>query len=85
MDDTSPEMKKKYREMLMEKSPQERMRMGMEMTEMARTIVISSIKEAFPDITPSELKQKLFLRFYRRDFSEEQKERILAYLAETKD
>lgn len=83
MDDTSPEMKKKYHEMLMARSPQERSRMGVEMLAMSRAIVISSIKAEFPDISPVELKQKLFLRFYGNDFNDEQKKKILAYLAES--
>ena len=43
MDDTSPEMRKKQREIILSKTPQERFLMGLQMMEDAREIVLNSI------------------------------------------
>ena len=80
MNDTSPEMEKRYHAMLMRRSGQERLKMGCSMYDAAKQIVKSSILNESPGLTESELKEKIFLRFYGLDLSESQKQRIIAGL-----
>lgn len=80
MNDTSPEMEKRYHTMLMERSGKERLKMGCSMYDAAREIVRSSILNENPGLTEGELKEKIFLRFYGLDFSETQKRKIIASL-----
>ncbi len=80
MNDTSEEMEKRYRAMLMERSGEERLKMGCSMFDAAKEIVRSSILNENPGLTESELKEKIFLRFYGLDFSESQKQKIIAGL-----
>ncbi len=85
MKDTSPHIEQKFREMLMARSSEERMMMGFSMFDTAKKIVISSIKNEDPDISLEKLREKIFLRFYGSDFSEFEKEKILAYLKKHTD
>ncbi|MBI3616957.1 MAG: hypothetical protein HY210_01910 [Candidatus Omnitrophica bacterium] len=80
MNDTSPEMEKRYHDMLMRRSGEERLEMGCSMFDAARAIVRSSILNEDPGLTERELKEKIFLRFYGLDFSEAQKQKIIAGL-----
>lgn len=80
MNDTSPEMEKRYHDMLMRRSGEERLKMGCEMFDAAKAIVKSSILNENSRLTESELKEKIFLRFYGLDFSEPQKQKIIAGL-----
>ena len=77
MNDTSPEAKKIQDELFAKLSGEERLLMGLEMFETARKIVLSSFP---PNLSENEIRKRLFLRFYGNDFSEEEKERILANL-----
>lgn len=83
MHDTSPEIEEKMREMFRAKSPMERFKMGCSMYDTVKWLAIRAIKEKNPNISPAALRQELFLRFYRDDFTSEQCERIVAYLGKT--
>ena len=61
MNDTSPEVEKLYREMLMARSGEERFLMGCRMFDAAREIVIASLPK---DLEPMEFKRRLFERIY---------------------
>lgn len=61
MNDTSPEIEKKYRELLMSRSGAERVLMGSRMFDVARTIVISSFPPGLSDL---ERKRMLCERIY---------------------
>ena len=80
MNDTSPKITAYYDRMIMERSPQDRLRMGCSMFDTAKEIVRSSILEADPHISAPELKKKIFLRFYGQDFEAEQKIKIIEAL-----
>lgn len=67
MNDTSPEIEQKFREMLMAKSGAERMVMGASMYDAARTIVRASLPE---NLTPDELRIRLFKRIYGANIEE---------------
>ena len=60
-------------EMMAERSGCERLRMGDEMFEAARKIVMASFPK---DLEPGEIRSLLFSRFYERDFSFEEGEEI---------
>jgi hypothetical protein len=64
--------------MLMERSGEERLKMGCSMHATARALVIASIPETNPDA----LSQALFLRFYGHEFEPERRKRILRKLRE---
>ena len=80
MNDTSPEMEKRYHDMLMRRTGLERLKMGSSMYDAARAVVRSSILNESPGLAEGELKEKIFLRFYGLDFSETQKRKIIAGL-----
>ena len=81
MSDTSPEIDRRYRAMLLARSGEERLRMAASMHATARALVLSSVRETEPYATPARLRQALFLRFYGHEFDEEARARILARLA----
>jgi SOS response regulatory protein OraA/RecX len=81
--DTSPSMAKKYQEMLMERSGEERLAMGFSMSATCRTVIIQAIQRMYPRISPVELKKKLFMRYYGREFSPEQIKKIFKHFEDT--
>ncbi len=80
MNDTSPEMHKKMHELIRQKTPEERAKMGWSMYLTSRYIITQVILQKKPDITPAELRKELFLAFYKNDFSPAEREKILHYL-----
>lgn len=80
MNDTSQRMEEKYFELLMQRSGEERLKMGCSMYDTAKEIVKSSILEKEKDITALELKKKIFLRFYGHEFTEARRQKILEAL-----
>lgn len=76
MKDTSPEMEARFRRMLMERSGEERLKMGCSMHAAARVLAMASIR----DKNPRALKRALFLRFYGHEFDPEERRKILAAL-----
>lgn len=77
MIDTPHSVEKLYESMIMRKSPEERLRMGCSMFKAAQEIVLASIRDQDPGLSPKEIKKQLFLRFYDGDFPDSQKARIL--------
>jgi hypothetical protein len=77
MTDTSPEIEKKWHEMLMSKSNEERFMMGISSNMAARQVVIASFPK---DLSPAEFKERLFLRYYGNDFNEEEKKKIIEWI-----
>lgn len=80
MDDTSPEMAKKMREMIQMKSPLERLNMGCSMHATSKQLIINAILKADPTITQAKLKQEIFLKFYSDDYNSSEKTKILSHL-----
>jgi hypothetical protein len=78
MKDTPPEIEARYRDMLMQRSGEERLKMGCAMRETARALVEASILEQDPQATPEAVRKGLFLRFYGHEFNAESREKILA-------
>jgi hypothetical protein len=61
MNDTPIEVKKKVREMMMQRTGEERFIMGALMFDAARAMVIASLPK---DLPPDEFKRRLFERLY---------------------
>ena len=76
MNDTSKKMEEKYFKLLMQRSGEERLKMGASMYATAKEIVKSSILEDDKDITAFELKKKIFLRFYGHEFNADRVRKI---------
>ncbi len=77
MNDTSPVMEKKWRDLMMARSPSERMSMCMSMLASAKQLVKAGILTKNPQLSPKELSREVFLRFYRDDYCPEAREKII--------
>ena len=84
MKDTPPEIEARYRDMLMQRSGEERLKMGCAMRETARALVEASILEQDPQATPEAVRKGLFLRFYGHEFDVESWEKILTAIESTR-
>lgn len=80
MKDTTPEIESLFNQMMMNKTGQERLKMGFSMFEMARKQVLASILNQNPNADPKEIRKQLFLRFYGQDFTPEKCEKILSQI-----
>ena len=80
MNDTTPEIERKYREMLLQRSGEDRLKVGCSMHATAQTLVRASVLEKDPLASPAALRRALFLRFYGHEFDAETRERILLAL-----
>jgi hypothetical protein len=80
MKDTSDAMEQKYRELLLKRSGEERLKMGCSMHAAAQALVRASALQAEPSASPSSLRKVLFLRFYGQDFDGATRKRILRAL-----
>ncbi len=81
MKDTSAAMERKYRDRLLKRSGEERLKMGCSMHATAQALVRASALAVEPSAPPSYLKKVLFLRFYGQDFDSATRKRILRALA----
>ena len=80
MNDTPPEIERKYLEILMERSGEGRLKMGCSMHSTAQALVRASVLEKDPLASPAALRRALFLRFYGHEFDAETREKILLLL-----
>jgi hypothetical protein len=60
----------------------DRFRIASDMFDITRAMVIAGIRAEKPQIPESELRQELFLRYYGDEFSPEQRQKILAPIAD---
>ena len=67
MHDTSPEIVRIVREKILARTGQERLAMGSQMFEAARTMVLASFP---PDLPEIEIKRRLCMRFYGNEVNE---------------
>jgi hypothetical protein len=77
MNDTPAAIISKFNQLMMAKSGQERLLMGFSMFDTAKQIVKDALHAEYSKISPQDLKQKLFLRFYGGEFDRIQTEKIL--------
>ena len=78
-----PEIDALYRALVQARPPGgDRFRIASDMFDITRAMVIAGIRAEKPQITESELRQELFLRYYGDEFSPEQRKKILAAIAD---
>lgn len=76
MNDTTPEIENKLTQLYQNKSGEEKLLLALGMFESAREIVTSSISKNLSD---SDFRRELFLRFYGNDFNKKERENILSH------
>jgi hypothetical protein len=78
--DTSPEVEREFRDLLLQRSGEERLKMGCSMHATAQALVRASAQERDPQVSPGTIRKALFLRFYGNDFEPGSRENILQAL-----
>jgi hypothetical protein len=78
MNDTSPEMESRYRTMIMERSGEERLKMGCSMFDAAKAMMQAGILDQNPHASPAEIRRALFTQLYGHEFDADIREKILA-------
>jgi hypothetical protein len=78
--DTPDHIAKLQRDMLMRRSPAERLAMGCAMFDVARRLMRASLGDPHGTDNSPEMKVQLFLRTYGSDFDDETRARIVAWL-----
>ena len=81
MRDTPPAVDAMYRELLMSRTPAERVRMAASMHDAAKAIIRAGISDDCWE-TEADLRIEVFRRFYRQDFSPETMARLVEGLRE---
>ena len=83
MTDTPPDIDKRYRAMLMQRTGEERLIMGCAMRDTARAFVEASLREQDPQATTATIRKGLFLRFYGHEFDGPTRDKVLAAIERT--
>ena len=81
MNDTPRRIERKFREMLLQRTGEERLKMGCSMHATAQALAKAYLSQRHPGARPGELKRLLFLRFYATDFGTEERKRIASALS----
>jgi hypothetical protein len=82
MRDTTAEITRKMCEMISEKSPIERLKMGVSMYETSKHLIIRAILEENPQISKADLQKEIFLKFYGNDYDATQREKIMKHFSD---
>lgn len=77
MSDTSVEVEARFRKLMLARSPAERLAMACDMFATAKALVRAGIVKEVGLKGPIQMREHLFLRLYRKDFSETVKAKIL--------
>jgi hypothetical protein len=77
MGDTHKEIEERYKEMLLARSPSEKLRMASGMYDSARRLVIAGVRIGNRQLSASQLRGQLFLRMYAHDFTVAEREKIV--------
>jgi hypothetical protein len=80
MRDTSPADERRFRDLLLQRSGEERLKMGCSMHSTARALVRASVLEKNPSASRAAIRKALFQRFYGDDFSPSRRKKILRTL-----
>ena len=78
MNDTSPEMESRYRAMIMERSGEERLKIGCSMFDAAKAMMQAGILDRNPHVSPAEIRRVLFMQLYGHEFDPESRAMIFA-------
>ncbi len=79
MTDTSARVNRKMCQLMGQRSGFARLKMGADMFDMAKRIVIASILSGEGPFNEIDVRRELFLRFYGMDFDVKTREKILKY------
>ena len=82
MKDTPDHIYKKQHEIFMSLPLEVRFRQGMAMIDDGRKLVEQSIKNSNPNISEIDLKIEVFKAFYKKDFSDSELVKIIAWFKE---
>ena len=77
MNDTAAEVEARFRKLMLERSPAQRLVMACRMFATAKTLVQVGILEAYGLRESDLMREHIFLRLYGKDFSEDEKAEIL--------
>jgi hypothetical protein len=77
MSDGPKQIEQRYKEMLLSRTPLERLRMASRMYDSGRKLVIAGIQHDKHPLTASQLRGQVFLRMYGIDFTVQERERII--------
>jgi hypothetical protein len=77
MNDTTPKIEQRFLAMLLQRSGEERLKMGCSMHATAQALVKASVLQKDPQASPATLRRALFLRFYGHEFAAGTREKIL--------
>ena len=80
MRDTPRDVEARYREMILSQTPARRFAMCCNMNSTARALVRAGILQECGGKEPEDYRERLFLRFYGRDFDAAELEKILTHL-----
>ena len=80
MNDTSPDAARKYRELLLRRSGEDRLRMGCSMHATARALVVAGVIAQDPAASAAKVRREIFTRFYADDFDAATREHICGAL-----
>ena len=80
MNDTTVEVRERYRRMLMSRSGAERVEMAFQMFDTARMLARAAFGDPEGIDRSGEMKERLFLRTYGREFDTQTRQRIVARL-----
>ncbi len=83
MNDTPADIETRFRELILARSPAQRLAMAGRMFATAKALVRAGLLDMHGIIDPVDLRKHLFLRLYGRDFAEPEKARILDCLRAT--
>lgn len=76
MSDTSPEMQKRYRSLIAQKSPAERLRMASSMFDAGITLMRAGLKSRHKGLSEAQLRGQTFMRLYGGQFTGAEIQRI---------
>jgi hypothetical protein len=79
--DTPDEIDRRFRKILLQRSGEERLKMGCSMHATAMVLAKASILQRHSRARPAAIKRLLFIHFYGNDFEPEERERIASALA----
>lgn len=82
MKDTHPEIEERFFKMIMERSGEERLKMGFDMCATARKLVTASILQEAHGTSENHIKVVLFERLYGNDLSHEIKQKVIEGIKE---
>jgi hypothetical protein len=74
--DTTPEIDRLYRSLLMQRSGEERMRMGAAMFDAAKALVTARVRTETRNLNKGELRAAVFTRTYAVDLDDQTRARV---------